>query len=33
MKLSGVITIDKSDVHAKSRSEVKGQGHKGQNPT
>ena len=36
MKFSGVITNDKSDVHAKGqgqRSEVKGQGHRGQHPT
>ena len=36
MKFSGVITNDRSDVHAKGqgqRSKVKGQGHSGHNPT
>ena len=31
MKFSGVITIDKSDVHEKVK--VRGQGRRGQNPT
>ena len=42
MKFSGVVTMDRSDVHAKGQGqspetarlgEVKGQGHRGQHPT